>query len=101
MKASYNGSALTLTFALINPAAGGIYALDLGKDHHNTQCDYAGRKHKHQWTERYRDKQAYAPEDITADVSNPVVVWEQFCTEAKIYHRGKLSAPPARQLEMF
>ncbi|MGH8191833.1 MAG: DUF6978 family protein, partial [Rhodanobacteraceae bacterium] len=41
-----------------------IYGLDLGKDHHNPQCNQVGEKHKHRWTDQYRDKEAYEPRDI-------------------------------------
>lgn len=68
VRASYNALAKTLTYALIHRGAGRIYALDLGKDHHNPTCQNTGEKHKHRYTERYRDKEAYVPDDITADV---------------------------------
>jgi len=41
------------------------------------------------------------PDDITAPVYDPVAVWEQFCREAGIEHRGKLAPPPALQEELF
>ena len=31
-----------------------------------------GEKHKHRWSERYRDKEAYVPTDVAAPVSDPV-----------------------------
>ena len=40
----------TLTYALILKTAGRIYALDLGRDHHNPQCERVGEKHKHRWS---------------------------------------------------
>ena len=45
-------AARTLTYALILKTAGRIYGLDLGKDHHNPQCEQVGEKHKHRWSER-------------------------------------------------
>ncbi len=53
----------------------------MGKDHHNPSCVNIGEKHKHRWNEQLRDKDAYVPEDITASVTDPVAVWQQFCTE--------------------
>lgn len=86
---------------MILKTAGRVYALDLGKEHHNPQCDKVGEKHKHRWTEQFRDKEAYVPDDITALASDPVLVWRQFCCEAKIAHNGTLSAPLPVQKELF
>ena len=96
----YNRRAKTLTYALILKPVGRIYALDMGKDHHNPRCNQTGEKHKHRWSEQYRDKEAYVPDDITAPVSDPVAVWRQFCIEARIAHEGRLN-PPLQQEEMF
>lgn len=98
----YNQKAGTLSFALLHRGAGRVYALDLGADHHNPTCDHVGEKHKHSWTEAWRDKMAYAPEDITAPWNRPVEVWRQFCAEARIQHSGTLPAPPTEhQEELF
>ncbi|MGH8190537.1 MAG: DUF6978 family protein, partial [Rhodanobacteraceae bacterium] len=78
-----------------------IYGLDLGKDHHNPQCNQVGEKHKHRWTDQYRDKEAYEPRDITASATDPVTVWTQFCKEAKIAHHGQMMPPPPRSRELF
>jgi hypothetical protein len=101
VRASFNALAKTLTYALIHRGVGRIYALDLGKDHHNPTCQNTGEKHKHTYTEEFRDKQAYVPADITAPVIAPVEVWKQFCAEAKIDHQGVLHAPPPVQPELF
>lgn len=101
VRGSYNRLAGALTYALILKTEGRIYALDLGKDHHNPQCTSTGEIHKHRWTEQFRDKEAYVPNDITAPVYDPAAVWEQFCREAGIEHRGKLAPPPALQEELF
>ncbi len=77
-KGSYNQLAQTLTYALIHHRFGRIYALDLGKEHHNPTCSTVGRKHKHRWTELFRDKEAYEPTDITTLINDPVGVWLQF-----------------------
>jgi hypothetical protein len=101
VRGSYNAHARTLTFALILKTEGRIYALDIGKDHHNPQCDQVGEKHKHRWTQRYRDKEAYVPADISAAVDDPRGLWVEFCREARITHNGALGAPPFRQPELF
>ncbi len=71
------------------------------QDHHNPDCNQVGEKHKHRWNEIFRDKEAYAPNDITAPVSKPVAVWEEFCQEAGIEHNGALKHPPSWQEELF
>ncbi len=100
VKGSYNQLAQTLTYALIHQHYGRIYALDLGKDHHNPTCSTVGRKHKHRWTELFRDKEAYAPDDITALINDPVGVWFQFCNEAFLTHNGVMYPPPLVQLNL-
>ncbi len=100
VKGSYNRLARTLSFALILKSEGRIYALDMGKDHHNPQCNQVGETHKHRWREQFRDKEAYAPDDITAPASDPRAVWAQFCAEAGIMHDGQLDAPPSPQREL-
>lgn len=97
----YNPAAATLTYALILKTAGRIYALDLGKDHHNPECERVGEKHKHRWSERHGDKKAYVPDDVRAPVSDPVSVWTEFCAEANIRHEGSMQDPPARQVELW
>src|SRR5487761_532083 len=84
IRGSYNRLAQTVTFAMIHRAAGRIEALDLGKGHHNPDCQIVGEKHKHRWNEPVRDKQAYVPDDISASAAEPRAVWQQFCAEAAI-----------------
>ncbi|MGH7271284.1 MAG: DUF6978 family protein [Polyangiaceae bacterium] len=79
VRGSFNKLAKALSFTLIHRAVGRIYALDLGKDHHNPTCQNVGEKHKHSYTEQYRDKHAYVPQDITKPADDPVAVWKQFC----------------------
>lgn len=101
MRGGFNPLIPALSFVLILKTAGRVYALDLGKDHHNPQCNQVGEKHKHKWTEQFRDKEAYVPHDITASASDPVEVWRQFCSEAKLTHMGRLSPPPQHQDDLF
>lgn len=101
VRGSYNPLIPALSYTVILKTEGRIYALDLGKDHHNPQCNQVGEKHKHKWNEPFRDKEAYAPDDITAPADDPVAVWQQFCTEASLTHNGTLKAPPPIQMELF
>ena len=101
VKGRYNVAARTLTYALILKTTGRIYGLDLGKDHHNPQCDQVGEKHKHRWSEPYGDKEAYVPDDVGAPVSDPVAVWKEFCAEARIQHDGSMKPPPPTQRELW
>ncbi len=101
VKGSYNSLAGTLSYALIHRGSGRIYALDMGKDHHNPSCHFVGEKHKHRWNEPVRDKEAYEPNDITSASTQPVGVWHQFCAEAKIRHNGTMHDPPSVQLEIL
>ncbi|MFH1112659.1 MAG: hypothetical protein V1792_01945 [Pseudomonadota bacterium] len=78
-----------------------MYGLDLGKDRHNPRCDQVGERHKHLWTEQFRDKEAYVPDDITAPATDPAEAWRQFCLEAKLTHEGELKPPPLRQGDLF
>lgn len=34
----------------------------------NPTCSFVGEKHKHQWSGAWKDKEAYAPDDIAAGV---------------------------------
>lgn len=100
VNARLNRIAGTLSYTLVHRATGRVYALDLGADHHNPTCHRIGEKHKHRWTEQHADKLAYVPGDISATTEEPVRVWQQFCTEAKISHRGTLGHPPVVQEEL-
>lgn len=101
VRGSYNALAETLSYVLICQGVGRIYALDLGKDHHNPSCTFVGEKHKHRWDEVQRDKEAYVPDDITATASDPIVVWHQFCMEANLRHEGTMRVPPPVQLDLL
>lgn len=95
----YNPYAGKLSYILLHRSAGRIYGLDVGADHHNPSCQRVGEKHKHRWTDDFRDKDAYVPSDITALWDRPQEVWEQFCREANIDHQGRFD-PPAIQEEL-
>ncbi len=102
VRGSFNRAIGTLTYAIISKLDGRLYALDLGKDHRNADTgELVGEKHKHRWTEAYKDKIAYVPSDITEPATNPATIWHQFCNEAKLTHDGELRAIPPLQEDLF
>jgi hypothetical protein len=101
VKGSYNPLTEKLTYALIHRGVGRVYALDLGQDHRNPDGQLVGEKHKHRWDENVQDKEAYVPDDITAPATEPVNVWQQFCSEARITHNGEMKSPPPTQTDLF
>lgn len=102
VRGSYNPLAQALTYAIIHARCRRVYALDLGKDHPNPPGgESVGEKHKHTWTDLYKDKWAYVPSDITHSANKPIEVWKEFCAEAKISHQGVMQAPPAHQPGLF
>ena len=93
----YNQFAGKLSYAIIAPGTGRIYALDLGSDHRNPDGIRVGEKHKHRWREDFREKFAYVPIDITGPWDQPLEVWSQFCAEAKLEHSGIMHPPLVQQ----
>jgi hypothetical protein len=101
IQGSFNPFISALSYHLIYRPVGRIYGLDLGKNHRNPDQQLVGETHKHRWSETFKDKEAYAPPDITAPASQPIEVWRQFCQEAGIIHNGTMQAPPDQQLDLF
>lgn len=101
VRGSYNPLIPALSYVMILKTVGRVYGLDLGKAHHNPTCETPGEKHKHRWNERFRDKEAYVPDDIKAEAFNPIDAWRQFCSEAKLVHEGELRLPPPRPGDLF
>jgi hypothetical protein len=95
----YNPFAGKLSYSLILGSVGRVYGLDLGADHRNPDGNLIGEKHKHRWTDRFRDKEAYVPEDITEPWNHPVEVWTQFCVETHIAF-ASIMHPPDTQMEL-
>ena len=89
----YNPYAGKLSFTLLRQVTGRIYGLDIGFNHGRQESTGLYAKHKHRWSESRKDKNVYDPEDITASVTRPVEVWQQFCVEARIEHQGTLREP--------
>ena len=86
----FNPAMEKLTFALIARGIGRVYGLDLGRKHLNPDGEMVGETHKHRWTSEHRDRWGYVPVDITADWSDPVTAWQQFCAEANLSHAGTM-----------
>lgn len=94
VRGSVNEVASTLSFSIIHRGHGRVYGLDLGKEHRNPDGEMVGEKHKHTWRDAaVGAKYAYVPDDITAQLPNVAVVWQQFCEEAKIEHKGRIVLP--------
>ena len=89
----YSTTSKKLNFALVLKAGGRIYGLDIGAGHQNPGGAQIGEKHKHRWSEWSRDEEAYVPDDIVSDWSDPVAVWREFCIEARIRHDGEMRRP--------
>ncbi len=89
----WNPRAGKLSYVLLHRGTGRIYALDMGANHRNPTGELVGETHKHEWTDEFKDKQAYVPMDITAPWNQPLAVWDQFCEEAGIVHSGILYNP--------
>lgn len=89
----YNPLAMTLSYAMYLGEGDRICGLDLGRNHRNPDGERVGKRHKHRWSERYRDRVAYAPANVTEPISDPVAVWRQFCAEAGLEHDGALEPP--------
>ena len=89
----YNPYSGKLSYAIIYHGVGRIYGLDLGADHINPDGRAIGETHKNYWTPENRDTWAYVPEDITSPWDRPVEVWEQFCVEVNLEHRGVMHPP--------
>ena len=98
---SYNYEIPALRYCLIHKGVGRVSGLCYGTDHHNPSCENTGEKHKHRWTDSYKDKDAYVPNDITAVITETCLVWRQFCEEANIEHNGDFAEPPPKQEEVF
>jgi hypothetical protein len=101
IQGSFNVFTNKLSYHIIYRPVGRIYGLDMGQEHPNPDRQLVGEIHKHRWTEAFKDREAYAPDDITAPATNPVEVWQQFCQEAGIAHNGTMSSPPDQQLDLF
>lgn len=55
------------SFTIVYNGIARIKSLDIGKGHRNPpdRKENVGRKHKHTWTNEWKDQWAYCPDDIT------------------------------------
>ena len=67
--------------------------LDVGKRHHNPECDDVGSPHKHRWTDRFRDKWAYEPPEME-NKSSICDTFTTFLAECNIALEGRFAEPP-------
>jgi hypothetical protein len=72
--------------------------LDLAGQHHReAEHRWDGDTHKHGWTDRFGDKVAYSPSDITAadpfDSAEYERTFREFCSEGNIRFDGQWSDP--------
>jgi hypothetical protein len=75
-----------------------IRRLDVGKAHHNPQCDRVGPHHKHTWTDAHSDRWAYEPDDI--DFTDLETAFHGFLKECGIGFSGRLTKPVVHK-ELF
>jgi len=74
--------------------------LDVGKRHHNPECDNVGTPHKHIWTDRFRDKWAYEPSELN-DTESIGDVFLKFLAECNIILEGRFVEPPRAYQRRF
>lgn len=95
LRAANNRLIGKLRYSIIHKGAGRIYGLCMGTDHHNVSCvNVGGDRHLHLWNDLSRDKDAVLATDIAAAVTDPVIVWQQFCSGFRLVHRGMMESPP-------
>jgi hypothetical protein len=93
VKGWHNKKRTKLYYTIIHSEGKRVYCLDLGERHRQPDESLVAGIHKHRWTDEYEDQFAYIPDDITCPITDPVGVWQEFCAEAKIQHRGTLAHP--------
>ena len=95
LKGTFNSKRGTLSFSMIHREVGRIYGLDMGQNHKNRATGKkTGRIHKHKWTDLYQDQDTYVPSDITKPYNDVIGVWNEFCLESKITHKGRMLGLP-------
>lgn len=79
-----------------------IKSLDIGKGHRNPpdRKINVGKKHKHTWTNEWKDQWAYKPDDIT-DGAGFEQVFKEFLKECNITFEGELPPMPFIQEELM
>lgn len=86
---SYNYRIERFSFTILYNNEARIKSLDIGTDHRNPgEKTKIGKKHKHTWTNKYKDKWSYVPDDITTGAKVDKVLYE-FLKECNIIYKGK------------
>jgi hypothetical protein len=67
--------------------------VDVGKRHHNPECDNVNTPHKHRGTDRFRDRWAYEPSEM-GDTDSIRDTFVKFLTECNVNLEGRFVEPP-------
>lgn len=73
-----------------------IRRLDIGKSHQNPDGTRVGRLHKHRLTDKYGDRVAYEPPEMSL-VDDMVTTLGKFLEECNVEPRVNMLAPPTLQ----
>lgn len=98
--ANINTKINKFSFTILYNGSIRIKSLDIGKGHRNPpdRKINIGKKHKHTWTNEWKDQWAYKPDDITDGADFDQVFWE-FLKECNISFDGELPPLPPVQEE--
>ena len=89
-----------LTYTIVHAEAGRIFGLDLGSvPHLNPSGEQLIGGHMHIWAETEGDQPAFPRGGVGYSWENPIEVWQIFCAEVNLVHRGRL-LPPILRTEM-
>jgi hypothetical protein len=90
------------SFTILYNSTVRIKSLDIGKGHKNPpdRKQNVGKKHKHTWTNEWKDQWAYKPDDIT-DGADFRQVFKEFLIECNIKTEQELPKLPPHQEEMI
>lgn len=91
------------SFTILYNGTTRIKSLDIGKGHKNPpfrRKNNIGKKHKHTWTNRWKDTWAYVPDDIT-DGANFDQVLQEFFVECNIKCNVEIPSLPSLQEELI
>lgn len=100
--ANINTKINKFSFTILYNGSVRIKSLDIGKGHRNPPDKKinVGKKHKHTWTNEWKDQWAYKPDDITDGANFEQVFWE-FLKECNISFEGELPPIPPIQEELI
>lgn len=89
------------SFTIVYNGIARIKALDIGRGHRNPpdRKENVGKKHKHTWTNEWKDHWAYRPDDIT-DGAPFEQIFKEFLVECNIDPNIELPPLPNYQEEL-